>query len=101
MQIEFVGWNTLNDSDKIWGITKIESRSGPSVFYNDYVIFWGKRGAKMQSRTWRAGVWDARKLINKKIAAGYADHSRTTLGAIQPDLKKNIENTVILAALRV
>lgn len=47
-KIVFVGWCKTNPSDKVWGI--IELSPPPKNSMGTYLIFWGRRGTRYQTR---------------------------------------------------
>jgi len=65
MEIEFIGWchQPTRNHDKVWGVAK---------HGHQRVTFWGRRGKKLQNKVRALDEYEARKLINSKIAKGYA-----------------------------
>lgn len=70
MDIKFIGWckDNIENHDKVWGIIKRAD--------NEYAMFWGRRGKKLQTKIKNMDEFDAQKLISSKIKKGYVEVPR-------------------------
>ena len=46
MDYKFIGWNKEDGSDKVWGAIYMEDRT---IIRPKVLIFWGRRGKKLQT----------------------------------------------------
>lgn len=78
--VDFVGWNTDGNSDKVWGYFHLKGQ--PNVFYT----FWGKRtssnGPKLTFKKPDLDGWELRHESEKKERNGY---EKTCLSALDKE----------------
>ena len=97
MNYKFIGWNNHDGADKVWGVIYIEDRTGirPKV-----LIFWGRRGKKLQTKMDREG-WDLDKLIREKSEKGYNHIGNYELETVYPEFQNDLEKTTMWALLKL
>ena len=97
MDYKFIGWNNHDGADKVWGVIYIEDRTGirPKV-----LIFWGRRGKKLQTKIDREG-WDLDKLIREKSEKGYKIIGNYELETVYPEFQNDLEKTTMWALLKL
>ena len=97
MNYKFIGWNNHDGADKVWGVIYIEDRTGirPKV-----LIFWGRRGKKLQTKMDREG-WDLDKLIREKSEKGYKIIGNYELETVYPEFQNDLEKTTMWALLKL
>jgi len=97
MNYKFIGWNNRDGADKVWGVIYIEDRTRirPKV-----LIFWGRRGKKLQTRIDREG-WDLDKLIREKSDKGYKIIGNYELETVYPEFQNDLEKTTMWALLKL
>ena len=97
MNYKFIGWNNRDGADKVWGAIYIEDRTGirPKV-----LIFWGRRGKKLQTKMDREG-WDLDKLIREKSEKGYKIIGNYELETVYPEFQNDLEKTTMWALLKL
>jgi len=94
---KFIGWNNKDGSDKVWGAIYMEDRTKmrPKV-----LIFWGRRGHKLQTKMDREG-WDLDKLVREKYNKGYRSIYDNELKQVYPDFENDLEKTAMWALLKL
>ena len=97
MNYKFIGWNNHDGADKVWGVIYIEDRTNilPKV-----LIFWGRRGKKLQTKMDREG-WDLDKLIREKSEKGYKIIGNYELETVYPEFQNDLEKTTMWALLKL
>jgi hypothetical protein len=97
MNYKFIGWNNRDGADKVWGVIYIEDRTRirPKV-----LIFWGRRGKKLQTRIDREG-WDLDNLIREKTDKGYKIIGNYELETVYPEFQNDLEKTTMWALLKL
>jgi len=97
MKYKFIGWNNRDGADKVWGVIYIEDRTRirPKV-----LIFWGRRGKKLQTKIDREG-WDLDKLIREKSEKGYKIIGNYELETVYPEFQNDLEKTTMWALLKL
>ncbi len=97
MNYKFIGWNNRDGADKVWGVIYIEDRTRirPKV-----LIFWGRRGKKLQTKIDREG-WDLDKLIREKTDKGYKIIGNYELETVYPEFQNDLEKTTMWALLKL
>ena len=93
----FIGWNTTDGADKVWGAIYIEDRTNPRP---KVLIFWGRRGHKLQTKIDREG-WDLDKLIREKQSKGYKTILGNELTTVYPEFLSDLEKTAMWALLKL
>ena len=88
-------------SDKIWGILTI--RENPQYdWQGDYVSFWGRRGAKLQTKIYPGSTdYTMECLFEKKEAKGYKQIDLTKLNEVYPEFEKDLSKMAFWAQFKV
>lgn len=97
MKYEFIGWCKEDNHDKLWGVIRLRSITDFEV---SAVIFWGRRGNKLQTKVVKTSLWDITTMINKKIDKGYNTIDYTKLDEIYPEFEKDLSKTAVWAMLK-
>lgn len=63
--------DTMENSDKIWGLARVEGPNGGTVF-----SFWGRRGGHLSYQEIPGGMGVALSKWSEKVRKGYVDHTR-------------------------
>ena len=94
---KFIGWKNTDGSDKVWGAIYMEDRTKirPKV-----LIFWGRRGHKLQTKMYREG-WDLDKLVREKQSKGYQTIYDYELKTVYPEFESDLEKTTMWALLKL
>lgn len=100
MNYKFIGWCKEGNHDKVWGIICL---SEPTPYRNDgkYLTFWGRRGAKLQTKIVDGADWSISKLSDNKMRKGYKEIERNGLDDVYPEFKNDLEKTTIWASLKI
>ena len=93
MKYEHIGWCKEGVHDKVWGIIRLQD--------NHCVTFWGRRGAKLQTKIIKASLWEADDLFRKKINKGYQEIEEWQLDDVYPEFKTDLEKTAFWATLKI
>ena len=93
MKYVHIGWCKEGAHDKVWGIIQL--------YGVDCVTFWGRRGAKLQTKLIRASLWEADDLFRKKTNKGYKEIEEWQLDDVYPEFKTDLERTALWASLKV
>ena len=64
------------------------------------LIFWGRRGKKLQTKIDREG-WDLDKLIREKSEKGYKIIGNYELETVYPEFQNDLEKTTMWALLKL
>lgn len=104
MIYEHIGWMKEGNSDKVWGMIRLEEsrRDGWSVYHpNKYLTFWGRRGAKLQTKIVECTYFEAGRMFDKKIFKGYKEVRLDRLEEVYPEFRSDLEKTAIWASLKI
>lgn len=93
MRYLHIGWCKEGIHDKVWGIIQLHDK--------DCVTFWGRRGAKLQTKLVKVSLWEADDLFRKKINKGYEEIEEWQLDDVYPEFKTDLEKTAFWATLKV
>lgn len=93
MIYEYIGWCNQDNHDKVWGIIRLHEMV--------CIIFWGRRGAKLQTKKINLYLWEANELFYKKIKRGYQRVNIDCLNEVYPEFQKDLEKTAIWATLKL
>lgn len=100
MKFAHIGWCKEDNHDKVWGIILIrEGQGAPYLEPNDYISFWGRRGAKLQTKAFKGTTWTASEMFHKKKMKGYNEVSKDQLDLVYPEFQQDLERTAIWATL--
>lgn len=100
MQYTHIGWCREGTSDKVWGAICL-SHSGTSYGDNKYVTFWGRRGAKLQTKIVDGNNWTIYQMFRKKQDKGYKEVAKNELDEVYPEFQKDLEKTAFWATLKM
>jgi predicted DNA-binding WGR domain protein len=102
MQYEFIGWNSLDGHDKVWGVIVLERDINKYVYDPDHkvCVFWGRRGKKLQTKVSVESQRDINKLIGSKTKKGYDRVNLTELNVVYPEFEKDLHQTAFWATLK-
>ena len=92
MNFCWVGWCHEDNHDKVWGVFE----TGQS----QYATFWGRRGKKLQTKTFVGSSRDLNKLIFAKQNKGYRGVSAENLDKVYDNFEHDVESTAIWAVLK-
>ena len=93
MNYKFIGWCREDSHDKVWVVIYLHSQS--------YVTFWGRRGAKLQSKIVESSNWDIVTLISSKLRKGYKEVQKYELDEVYPEFQSDLGKTKLWAMLKV
>ena len=94
---KFIGWKKGDGSDKVWGVIYMENRT---ILTPKVLIFWGRRGHKLQPKMDREG-WDLDKLVREKCNKGYKTIYDYQLDNVYPEFLSDLEKTTMWALLKL
>jgi hypothetical protein len=105
MQYEHIGWCKEGVHDKVWGIILLvedvpHSESWP-FNTNKYVTFWGRRGAKLQTKLFSGSRSEARDMFRKKTNKGYNSVELSELNEVYPEFQQDLEKTAFWATFKI
>jgi predicted DNA-binding WGR domain protein len=94
---KFIGWKKGDGSDKVWGAIYLEDRT---ILRPKVLIFWGRRGHKLQTKMDREG-WDLDKLVREKQSKGYQTLYDYQLDNVYSEFLSELEKTTMWALLKL
>ena len=105
MNYHWIGHCKEGNSDKVWGLIRLNGEDDDLQFgrrYNNYVAFWGRRGKKLQTKIHEnIDRWDADKLADKKKDRGYNTININRLDEVYPEFENDLQATTVWALLSV
>jgi hypothetical protein len=102
MKYEHIGWMQEGKSDKVWGMIMLQGSGDMWGWSNNkYVSFWGRRGAKLQTKIVECSASEARGMFRKKLDKGYQDVDKNRLDEVYPEFQSDLEKTAFWAAFKV
>lgn len=105
MKYVHIGWCQEDKHDKVWGIILLaEDVPVSSAWHfhtNKYVTFWGRRGAKLQTKLWDGSDWDAKEMFLKKQNKGYESIEVDELNEVYPEFQQDLEKTAFWATFKI
>lgn len=111
----FIGWckNEKDNHDKVWGIIQLNAEDTvlvdrvnrnlwpiSNVKY-DCVIFWGRRGKKLQDKVAKISHKEILKLIVSKQYKGYKPINKNELDVVYPEFEDDLKKTVFWSTFKV
>ena len=93
MKFDHIGWCKQDNHDKVWGIIRLHN--------NNCVTFWGRRGAKLQTKMVTATWYEAEEMFHKKRNKGYKEIKEWELDEVYPEFRQDLEKTAVWAMLSV
>jgi len=110
MNYAYIGWCREGTSDKVWGIILLREHEASHLkfhpfpnykpAYNEYLSFWGRRGAKLQTKMFSASIWEAEDMFRKKENKGYVNIPKSRLDEVYPNFQTDLEKTAMWAMLK-
>jgi hypothetical protein len=107
MKYKHIAWckDEKTNSDKVWGVILLaeDVPASPAWHFNTnkYVTFWGRRGAKLQTKLWNGSDWDAREMFMKKQNKGYQSVDKDELDEVYPEFQQDLEKTAFWATFKI
>lgn len=105
MKYVHIGWCKEGNHDKVWGIILLAENVNVSDAWtfktNKYVTFWGRRGAKLQTKLVNGSGYDMNQLFRKKTNKGYKEIEEWQLDDVYPEFKSDLEKTAFWATLKI
>lgn len=99
MKYIHIGWCKEGNHDKVWGAICL---SDEHYFGNNkYVTFWGRRGAKLQTKIVEANSWTISEMFRKKTNKGYKEVDKDLLDEVYPEFQTDLERTAFWATLKI
>lgn len=98
MDVKYIGWNNKGNHDKVWGAILL-SDTGPLT--SKYLIFWGRRGAKLQTKVATCSHNGIMDLCRAKSNKGYKEIAKHEMSRVYSSFSEDIEKAAIWAKLRV
>lgn len=93
MKYVHIGWCQEDKHDKVWGVIELQPYK--------YVTFWGRRGAKLQTKIVEGSTWQMDDLFRKKVNKGYQEIEEWQLDDVYPEFKSDLEKTAFWATFKV
>lgn len=103
MKYKFIGWCREGTSDKVWGVIPLREHKtidGSSSPFGKYVIFWGRRGKKLQTKILDDTTWGISDKIDSKKVRGYIEVDHTRLNELYPEFEHDLSKTTMWAMLK-
>lgn len=93
-------WCKEGTHDKVWGMIQLEK---PESYYHTgkYLTFWGRRGAKLQTKLSECKSYEADTLVRKKLNKGYDEIDQRYLDEVYPEFQSDLEKTELWAMLKL
>ena len=103
MKYVHIGWCKEDKHDKVWGVIMLSDVHPGMPWHQlfDYVTFWGRRGAKLQTKLWKGRPFDASEMFHKKKNKGYEEIGEHELDEVYPEFKTDLEKTAFWATLKI
>ena len=105
MKYVHIGWCREGVHDKVWGIILLaeDVQISPSWPYNGnkYLTFWGRRGAKLQTKLVDGRDWEMDELFRKKKNKGYKEIEEWQLEEVYPEFQSDLEKTAFWATFKI
>lgn len=105
MKYIHIGWCQEDKHDKVWGIIELATNVPVSDAWhfptNKYLTFWGRRGAKLQTKLVNGTAYDMDQMFHKKRLKGYKEVDQDLLNDVYPEFQQDLEKTAIWATLKI
>lgn len=100
MRYAYIGWCKEGTSDKVWGAICLQE---PENYYSQgkYVTFWGRRGAKLQTKILQGSSYTITDMFRKKTNKGYTEVDKNKLDEVYPEFQQDLEKTAFWATLKL
>jgi hypothetical protein len=100
IEYKFIGWCKEGAHDKVWGVILLHEDTRPYHFLNKYLTFWGRRGAKLQTKIVEDSSINIREMFRKKLKKGYQQVDKNELDKVYPEFEDDLEKTAVMAILK-
>lgn len=101
MKFEHICWMKEGTSDKVWGMILLQLNEDGGWSSHKYLSFWGRRGAKLQTKIVECATWEANKLFFKKLDKGYKEVDKDQLDEVYPEFQSDLEKTAFWATFKI
>ena len=104
MNKKHILWCKEDKHDKVWGVICLQELVRENYQWRTpgkYVTFWGRRGAKLQTKLWDGSDWDAEEMARKKLQKGYIEIDVKYLDDVYPEFQQDLEKTTFWATLKL
>lgn len=93
-------WCKDGTHDKVWGVMELRQ---PESYHSKgkYLTFWGRRGAKLQTKLWEGKAYEADEQARKKMNKGYDEIDQRRLDEVYPEFQSDLEKTEMWATLKL
>ena len=100
MRYAYIGWCKEGASDKVWGAICLQESES---YYTSgkYVTFWGRRGAKLQTKIVQGTERAIGEMFRKKTNKGYKEVNRNELDEVYPEFQQDLEKTAFWATFKI
>lgn len=89
----WIGWCQQDNHDKVWGVIQLTEPDRFFPYESNCLVFWGRRGKRLQTKVSRISEADAQHLINSKRNRGYEAVRRDQLKTVYPEFQADLEKT--------
>lgn len=97
----WIGHCKEGNSDKVWGIITLQEDPQYN-WQGSYVTFWGRRGAKLQTKIYKDSTeYTMETLFEKKEDKGYQQIDLTRLNEVYPEFEKDLEKMAFWAQFKI
>lgn len=96
MNYKFIGWCHEGTHDKVWGVITIRE----DIYNGTFLIFWGRRGRKLQTKILEDSSWGMIDKIDSKKERGYTEVDNTKLNEVYPEFESDLSKTAMWAMLK-
>lgn len=97
MEVKYIGWNNKDNHDKVWGVVLLRD---VGKYNGQYLTFWGRRGAKLQTRVMTVSHDSIISMCGDKSDKGYKEIAKHEIHRVYSSFNEDIEKAVIWASLR-
>ena len=99
----FIGWchDEEENHDRIWGAICLQAPTASYEVDGKFVTFWGRRGAKLQTKLVEGNNWTVHHLFLKKLDKGYKEVDKNRLDEVYPEFEDDLSKTAFLAMFKV
>jgi hypothetical protein len=102
MRYKHIGWckDDTTNSDKVWGVIELIAPTASYRSDGKFVTFWGRRGAKLQTKIVEGNGWTVHELFYRKLTKGYEEIQEHQLDEVYPDFEKDLQKTAVWSMLK-
>jgi hypothetical protein len=93
MKYEYICWCKEDKHDKVWGLVELAP--------NKYMTFWGRRGAKLQTKISEMSDYKATDALQSKLRKGYIRVHKSDLDTIYPEFQEELEKAAFWNRFKV